>query len=290
MDAQFSPDGLQVLTAAGDEFDFNVGGHRLITAPGEHAARLWDAATGQQLFRLQHASEVNSAQFSPDGQGVLTTCAYSVEIWDAHTGQPRFPLLQYADAVLCAGFSRDGTQVVTGSSEGTVRILEARSGKTLTSLAIGIKANVPSAELSADSHRLLTVLGDGRVRLWDVATGLPLTEPLPRPGEGLAAKFSPYERWVLITSKEQPMAYVWGVPLYLPPVPAWLPELAEALAGQRVDALGRSDFVSCQNVLRIKQKLQQSPSRGAYEHWARWFFSEGSSRTLSPNSHITSGQ
>src|SRR6516165_8341890 len=54
--AQFSPDGMSVVTASSDK-----------------AARLWETKSGRLLATLQvHDSPVNSAQFSPDGMSVVT--------------------------------------------------------------------------------------------------------------------------------------------------------------------------------------------------------------------------
>jgi WD40 repeat protein len=59
MDAAFSPDGSRIVTASDD-----------------HAARLWDANTGEPLGVLAGATDwVYTASFSPDGKNIVTASA-----------------------------------------------------------------------------------------------------------------------------------------------------------------------------------------------------------------------
>ncbi len=282
-DACFSQDGRLVATATGDDFAWTAEGHRLLTAAGDHAVRIWEATTGQQLFRLQHEEEVNSVQFSPDGELLLTACHYSVGLWDSHTGQPRVGTLRYPAGVRVVGFSSDGTRVVITLHEGSAQIREAITGKLITSFM----GTAPvTARMSSDGRRSLAADDYGALRLWDINTGLPLTDELKHPAEPTSAKFSPEERWALTTAKWCSTAFLWDIPLYPLPVQVWVPELAEALAGQRLDALGRAEFVSAQNVLEIQKELERNPGADAYARWARWFFAQDWPRAISPNSPV----
>jgi tetratricopeptide (TPR) repeat protein len=76
--AEFSPDGTQVVTRAGD-----------------HTARVWDAASGRPVSPpLEHREAIDAARFSPDGRHVVTlTASRSARLWDATTGEPLSPPL-----------------------------------------------------------------------------------------------------------------------------------------------------------------------------------------------------
>jgi serine/threonine protein kinase len=127
------------------------------------------------LQKLMHNFIVNSAQFSPDGQRVVTASdSNTARVWDARTGQPLTEPLMHNSFVLSAQFSPDGQRVVTASADGTARLWDARTGRPLTD---PLKHNdgVCSAQFSPDGQRVVTASGDG-ARVWDVPVA-----PLPAP-------------------------------------------------------------------------------------------------------------
>jgi WD40 repeat protein len=68
-----------------------------------------------------------------------------------------------------ANFSPDGTKIVAGAVDGSVRIWDVRSGKQLAIMR-GHEASLRSAIFNADGSRILTASDDHTARLWDVAT------------------------------------------------------------------------------------------------------------------------
>ena len=118
--AVFSPDGARVLTASYD-----------------NTARLWDAASGQELRVLRgHEHQVNSAVFSPDGARVLTASdGNTARLWDAASGQELRVLRGHECSVYSAVFSPDGARVLTASADNTARLWDAASGQELRSCA-----------------------------------------------------------------------------------------------------------------------------------------------------------
>src|SRR5262249_19120136 len=113
-------------------------------APGE--AQIWDAATGKPLTPpLRHFGEVYQAEFTPDGRRVVTASLdRTARVWEGVTGQPLTPPLPHRRPVVHAAFSPDGRRVVTVSG--------------------------------AARNQSLDVSGY-EARVWDAATGRPLTPP-----------------------------------------------------------------------------------------------------------------
>ena len=60
-----------------------------MTVSADNMARLWDTASGKAIGEpMKHESLVCSAQFSPDGQRVVTASVdNTARLWDALTGK-----------------------------------------------------------------------------------------------------------------------------------------------------------------------------------------------------------
>jgi len=81
---------------------------------------------------LRHNKGVFSAQFSPDGQRVVTASLDgTARRWDAASGKPLGEPMKHEAEVWSAQFSPDGQRVVTASADHTARLWDAASGKAI---------------------------------------------------------------------------------------------------------------------------------------------------------------
>ena len=76
-------------------------------------------------------------------------------------------LMGHSDAVSSASFSPDGTKVVSGSWDQTVRIWDAVTGECAQTLE-GHSSGVTSASFSP---KVVSGSDDQTVRIWDAVTG-----------------------------------------------------------------------------------------------------------------------
>jgi WD40 repeat protein len=99
---------------------FSPDGSLLASASRDHDVRVWDVATGDLLFRLQHAFKVRDVEFSPDGRWIATASGRA-GVWDTRDGGVIVRLQGHEGPVASAAFDPSGRRVVTGGDDGTVR-------------------------------------------------------------------------------------------------------------------------------------------------------------------------
>ncbi|MGO8702168.1 MAG: protein kinase domain-containing protein [Limisphaerales bacterium] len=181
-DAEFSPDGA-----------------RLVTAVLDGTAWVWNVENGQPLLAqpIKQGGWLASARFSPDGTRIVTASQDGTAgLWDAQTGRSLGQLKRDKTVpFLRAEFSADSRRVLTLSKDGTATVWDAQSGAGLVTL----DGEVTSAQFSPEGKRIVTISA-ATVRVWDVESGRPITDPLQHGGTVNSARFSPDGRRI-VTAK-----------------------------------------------------------------------------------------
>lgn len=84
----------------------------------------------------------------------------------------------HTDAIRSVAFSADGSRIVSGSFDKTIRVWDVASGEVVAGPFKGHTAYVRSVAFSPDAKRIASSSDDGSVRVWDVAGG---SEVVARP-------------------------------------------------------------------------------------------------------------
>jgi RNA polymerase sigma factor (sigma-70 family) len=189
---------------------FAPDGKTLASGSDDTTVRLWGAATGKELLRLEVASQLRALAFSPDGKALATGDeGGSLCLWALPSGKPLhhspgqgLPVTAVAFSpngkVVASGvnglvtlwgaatgkelhrlwgagpeaiaFSPDGATLATGGHACTIRVWDARTGKEHSLPAGGHEGGVRALAVSRDG-RLAATGGGGSVRLWALPSG-----------------------------------------------------------------------------------------------------------------------
>ncbi|MCB9874659.1 MAG: protein kinase [Planctomycetaceae bacterium] len=196
--ARFSNDGNSLLTVGGNE------------------ARLWDmrreipGSHGREIMTFSPHAAVASANFSPDGQRVVTASwDNSARIWNAETGAAELKLIGgHSGYVNSAIFSPKGEYVLTSSDDRTAKLWDAKMGTVVRSYE-GHTGRVRFATFSADGSKVLTASDDKTARVWNTETAELLRELVGHEWAVLSAAFSADGRSI-ITGSDDNSARVWN--------------------------------------------------------------------------------
>ena len=91
-------------------------------------------------------------------------------IFDTTTGTQTAILSGHTNQVLCVAFSLDGTSLVSGGSDETVRLWDVQTGGVVKTFSGNISM-VLSISISADCTTIASGSSDDTIRLWDIRTG-----------------------------------------------------------------------------------------------------------------------
>jgi WD40 repeat protein len=139
------------------------------TPESEDALRRALAASHVRLRLQSPGGAIQSAEFSPNGDYIVTTSTDGpARVWDAHTGQELFQLTQPGQA-LSASYSPDGRFILTTSTDKTARVWDASTGAQLSVLGAD-RPTITVAQFSPDAQRVATGSWDGTVRIWSAQT------------------------------------------------------------------------------------------------------------------------
>ena len=163
---------------------FTRDGRTLITGGGQYRTPgeilFWDMTTFQsQPQNVPLESDAFTVTLAPNGRLLAFTQGHCVAVWDLKKqsfieGSFHFPGHQRsAHDAPCdtLAFSPDSHLLVSGDSEGILKVWDPTTGEPADLLLNGHQGTVTSACFSPDGKILATAGWDEVVRLWDVATG-----------------------------------------------------------------------------------------------------------------------
>lgn len=176
-----------LLTVAGLEdtvgrVTWSLKGDRVALGFGDGTAKILDANTGKEilvLVDLNKSVALCPQAWSPSGDRLLTSSLGGIpdipevraKVWDAASGKELVVLVGHSGNVWWAGWSPDGTRIVTGGADdGTTKVWNADTGAELFAFT-GHDGGVTMVAWSPDGKAIATSSMDGTAKIWDAVTG-----------------------------------------------------------------------------------------------------------------------
>lgn len=265
-------------------------GGQLLAATGE-ATFVWDLrADDIPKSRKQISSGTPAsyrAEYSSDGSRILFIDLNTARILDSKTGAV-IDSFSHRFELASARFSPDGTRLLVcgppshfdNRVSGFAVVWDLQSRKRIVELSHD--EPVRRARFSSDGRMVITLSQDHSLRIWDVELGRMLAQPISHPGRVEDFRISDDGQHLVSLCNKR--AWIHRLPIVGDEVPDWLPDLAEAVAGQRIDDRGQIEHVPDSQLLEIRKELVGLSRDDEYGRIIRWFFADRSKRTLTPES------
>jgi WD40 repeat protein len=120
--------------------------------------------------------------------------------------------------VLSVAFSPDGSKIVSGSDDKTIRVWDASTGIKMLPPLRGHDDSIWSVAFSPDGSKIVSGSSDKTIRVWDASTGVEMLPPLRgHDGMILSVAFSPNGSKIISGSSDKTIRF-WDASTVLPPL------------------------------------------------------------------------
>jgi WD40 repeat protein len=150
---------------------FAANGARLVTGDPHWLVRVWDLPGGRRRgdFRGQgHLGDVQSVAFLAGDRMIVSASGdASLRFWDVDTGRCLGTLLGHADKIWGVSVSPDGATLATASSDGTVKLWDARLPQHQIRALRGEGFETMALAFTPDGQSLIAARVVGRLGNWN---------------------------------------------------------------------------------------------------------------------------
>jgi WD40 repeat protein len=148
--------------------DFSPDSTRLLVAPKNHTATVWDIAARNKVLTLHSKGWMRAAKYSPQGDRIATATRESVRVWDSNDGRLLVDIPVKVSPLFNTGliWSNNHLFVV---SDSTIEQLEASTGSTVSKLTVADTNDISSIALPKHGEFIVYSTID-TVTFWDTST------------------------------------------------------------------------------------------------------------------------
>ncbi|MCC6361132.1 MAG: protein kinase [Phycisphaerales bacterium] len=151
---------------------FDADGRRILSLGNDGCLAATSLATGNRthdaIFKGDLDGDGCRAALNPDRSLLAVACRTTIRLVDPDTLQTRATLEGHTDPIHAVAFSADGTQIVSGGRDRTVRVWNVRDRSTVATLT-GHTHDIFAAIFSPDGRRIVSGGRDKVIRVWDTS-------------------------------------------------------------------------------------------------------------------------
>ncbi|KAG0236964.1 hypothetical protein BGW42_002177 [Actinomortierella wolfii] len=151
-------------------------GNILLAGATDSSIWMWAIPSGAFMNVFNgHSGPVTAGQFTPDGKKIASVSEDgSFIVWDPKSATAQIRITSedarfHQDAITCLAINKDSSLALTGSADGTAKLINLNSGQILGSLENHTEA-VEAVGFSDHLNLAATGSLDGRLNIWDVQT------------------------------------------------------------------------------------------------------------------------
>jgi serine/threonine protein kinase/WD40 repeat protein len=269
---------------------FSPDGRSFACGATDGGITIWEVATSQRLVTISppRIAASRDLEFSPDGALIAAgNTLNSAGLWKVANGQ-LVAEIAYANSLR---FSPQGDHLLVLRGD-SAQICDGHTGATISEPMVHPGVSVLSARFSPDGRRVVSGATDSTARIWNAATGLPLSEPLMHGSRVTGCAFSSDGRFVRTEGGGRFL--VWSVPPDAgdAPAPAWLLALATICAQKKINDNGQcgdAPEVTGQ-IDDVRRALAALPDDAPFAEWGRWILNDRADRPIAPGFKITAAE
>jgi WD40 repeat protein len=202
------------LEANGDirRVRYSPDGRYVVTVSTAGAIRMWRPVEAFRMPKPIHGAEsLFSKGRSADGRlEVSSPDGFSLQVQDVGSGKIIGPGVKPGGLIFDAVFNHDGSRLLTMDNHGHGQIWDPGTGRRTPDRLLTHGSAVVCGAFSSDGRLVATGSSDDTCRVWDAATGEPLTPSMRHDGTVCQVVFSPDCNF-LLTASEDGNARLWTV-------------------------------------------------------------------------------
>lgn len=195
---------------------FDVSGRRMVTGGGDNRVRVWDLGNNRQqpTRSVTWGAVVNAISFHPSNGEMAISLQkhpnkkHAIEIRDVQSHRLQREFIGHSNWPTCIAYSPDGSQLISGSLDKTVRIWDTLTGKE-SKVFIGHQSTIAGVAFLTNSPLVVSIDLMGSVIVWNSTTKV-IERSWQLNSNVVSVAFHAIQPWIAVATKEREVE-IWDV-------------------------------------------------------------------------------